>query len=230
MGRKLGQHFLNSIEVAKFIVDSAELTGKETILEIGPGKGIITELLAKKAKKVITVEKDTALKPYLANLPENVEIIWGDIFDTEFPKVDRIVSNLPFYISSKLIFSLPPIKTVLGLQKEFAEKMVAKPGTSNYGRLSVSSQIKFHVEFLKSFPPSVFNPPPRVWLSIVKLSPNKWEEWKRAEDFIRRVFPYPNKKADNALKLAGYEPQGIEKRTRELTPDEVIELSKRLCP
>lgn len=224
MGRKLGQHFLNDESVAKFIVDAANIEGK-IVLEVGPGKGIITRLLAEKAEKVIAVEKDGSLA---RDMPENVEVIWGDILEMEFPEVDVVVSNLPFYISSHFIFSLPPVPAVLGLQKEFAEKMVATPGSSNYGRLSVSSQLKFHVKLLKSFPPTVFDPPPKVWLSIVKLESNRPEDWKKSQDFVRRVFSYPNKKVDNALKLAGYETQGIEKKVRELTPDEVVELASQL--
>ena len=224
MGRKLGQHFLVDESVARFIVESAGVGGK-TVLEVGPGKGIITRLLAEKAERVVAVEKDRSLKP---QVPRNVEIVYGDILETGFPECDVIVSNLPFCISSQFIFSMPNVPAVLGLQKEFAEKMVAAPGSSNYGRLSVSSQLKFHVELLKSFPPTVFSPPPKVWLSVVKLESNRPDDWAMAEEFIRRVFSYPNKKVDNALKLAGYEPQGIEKKVRELTPDEVVELSSQL--
>jgi len=227
MGKKLGQHFLHDKAVAAFIADAAQLTGKEWVLEIGPGKGIITRLLAKRAERVIAVEKDRSLGPYLRDLPENVEMVWGDILRMPFPEVDVVVSNLPFYISSKLIFSLPAVPAVLGLQKEFAEKMAAKPGSPEYGRLSVSAQLKFRVKLLRSFPPSVFSPPPRVALSVVRLEPNRPEDWAASEGFIRRVFCYPNKNVDNALKLAGYPPAGLDKKVRELTPDEVVELAKR---
>lgn len=227
MGNKLGQHFLHDRSVAQFIVDAGRLTGRETVLEIGPGRGIITRLLASVARNVIAVEKDLSLEKHLRNLPANVELVWGDILKIPFPEADVVVSNLPFYISSQLIFALPPVPAVLGLQKEFAEKMVAPPGSGNYGRLSVSAQLKFHVKLLRNFPPSVFSPPPKVGLSVVRLEPNRWEDWAASEDFIRRVFPYPNKKLDNALKLAGYAPAGIDKRVRDLTPDEVVALAKR---
>ena len=223
MGRKLGQHFLNNEEVAKFISDAANLTGKETVVEVGPGKGMITKYLVKGAKKVIAIEKDKTLEPHLKD--SGAEIIYGDVLETGFPDCDIVVSNVPFYISSKLIFSLPRKPAVLGLQKEFAEKMVTPAGESGYGRLSVSSQIRFKLELLKSFPPTVFSPPPRVWLSVIRLEPNMWEEFTKCEDFIRRIFPYPNKTVDNALKFGGYTPCGIQKKVRELTVEDVINLA-----
>ena len=226
MGQKLGQHFLKDARVAQFIVDSAQIKENEIVLEVGPGKGIITHLIAKKAKKVLVVEKDKKLKPFLDELPNNVEVIYGDILQMNFPKVDKIISNLPFYISSKFIFTMPAVPAILGLQKEFAEKMVAEPGSKNYGRLSVSSQIKFKMKLLKSFPPTVFSPQPKVSLSIIQIEPNDFSAWKNCEDFIRKVFPYLNKKVDNALKLGGYSPLGIEKKVRELTPEDVIKLSR----
>ena len=224
---RLGQHFLKSREVAWFIVKAAGLTGKERVLEIGPGRGIITRLLAQRARKVIAVEKDRSLEPYLRELPGNVELVWGDILKMPFPEVDVVVSNLPFYISSQLLFALPPVPAVLGLQKEFAQKMVARPGSREYGRLSVSAQLRFRIRVLRHFPPEVFSPPPKVWLSVVRLNPNRPGDWAASEEFIRRVFSYPNKKLDNALKLAGYPPSGMDKRVRELTPDEVVKLARQ---
>jgi len=227
VGQKLGQHFLNSDTVAKFIADAAELMGKETVVEVGPGKGMITKHLVASAKKVIAIENDKRLEPYLKDL--GAEIVFGDVLETGFPKCDVVVSNVPFYISSQLVFSLPKVRAVLGLQKEFAEKMVAPPGSGNYGRLSVSSQIRFKGELLKSFPPKIFSPPPKVWLSVIRLFPGEfWDEFTYCENFIRKVFPYPNKSVNNALKFAGYSPDSnINKKVRELSPLEVISLAHK---
>jgi 16S rRNA (adenine1518-N6/adenine1519-N6)-dimethyltransferase len=228
VGRKLGQHFLRSRAVAKFMVDAARLTGSETVLEIGPGRGIITRLLARRAARVVAVEKDRSLERYLRDLPANVELVWGDALEMEWPGCDVLVSNVPFYISSELLFSMPAVPAVLGLQKEFARRMAAEPGSRNYGRLSVSAQLKFHVELLREFPATVFSPPPEVELAVVRLEPNRPDLWEEAEEFIRRVFPYLNKKVDNALEHGGYPRLGVEKRVRELTPAEVVELARRV--
>ena len=228
--KRLGQHFLISPSVALFMVRAAGVSREDSVLEIGPGKGVITRFLARRAGKVYAIEKDRRMAPYLKNLPENVELIWGDALKVQWPRVNKLVSNLPFYISSRLLFRLPENLelAVLGLQKEFAEKMVAEPGSEKYGRLSVSARLLFEIELLKSFPPTVFRPAPKVWLSVVRLRPKKRpENWKELEEFIRGIFSYPNRKVDNALKLAGYPPVGEGRRVKELGPEEVAELFDR---
>ena len=104
--RELGQHFLAVQEVALFMVEAGNIGKSDTVLEIGPGKGIITRLLAKRAKKVYAIEKDRKLGIYLKGLPKNVEIIWGDALKVPWPKADKMVSNLPFKIASEIILSL----------------------------------------------------------------------------------------------------------------------------
>ena len=229
--KKLGQHFLVSPEVALFMVRAAKVGRKDVVLEIGPGKGIITRLLAKKAKEVYAIEKDRRMREFLSGMPENVHVIWGDALKVEWPPANKIVANLPFNIASQVLFRIPESVevAVLGLQREFAEKMVAKPGEKNYGRLSVSSQLLFEVEVLKNFPPQVFKPVPKVWLSIVRLKPKERPgKWEEMEEFIRKIFSYPNKMVGNALELAGYQKLKIGKKVRELSPGEVAELFEKV--
>ncbi len=225
--RRLGQHFLVDGRVAKFMVDALAPGRDETVVEIGPGRGIITRLLAARAGRVVAIEKDRRLEPFLKGLPGNVEVVWGDALEG-LPPCDRLISNVPFYISSKLLFSLPPVPAVLGLQREFAERMVAEPGSRRYGRLSVNSQLRYRIELLRSFPPEVFSPPPKVWLSVVRLEPREPGMWEGTEEVVRKLFSYPGRTVDNALKLAGFPPQGIKKRVRELSPREVVELSVKI--
>ncbi|MBR9680070.1 MAG: ribosomal RNA small subunit methyltransferase A [Candidatus Altiarchaeota archaeon] len=231
--KRLGQNFLVEPAVASYMTKLAEIDKSETVLEIGPGKGIITRQLAKKAKTVYAIEKDHRLARYLLGLPRNVELIWGDALKTEWPKTDKLVANLPFNISSKVVLRVQaPIKiAILGLQKEFAKRMIAKPGSSNYGRLSVTCNLLFDAELKKVFPSSVFEPRPEVELGIVKLVPKELpKNWDKLEIFIRDLFCYPGKNTDNALKLAGFDKLGIDKKVRELEPKELIEMWTQLSP
>lgn len=227
MGQPLGQHFLRDASVARFMVEAAGLSGRETVLEIGPGKGTITRLLAKEAGRVIAVEKDRSLAPHLQGLPENVEVVWGDVLEL-WPECDALVSNLPFYISSEVLYGMPAVPAVLGVQEEFADKMVARPGDGDYGRLSVSARLRFQVEPLRTYPPSVFSPPPKVSLTVVRLSPRDPADWEAARELVRDMFSHKNKKVDNALEAAGREPLGIDKRVRELTPAEAADIARRV--
>lgn len=234
--KKFGQHFLISREVAEFMVEAAGVTKDDTLLEIGPGRGMITNYLARRAGKLYFIEKDERLRGDLAFLLGNVHPIWGDAMYEAWPKdANKLVSNLPFNIASQVLFMIPEGMelAVLGVQKEVGEKMVAQPGESEYGRLSVAIQLLFKVEHLKNFPPSVFEPVPKVGLAVVRLKPLKRpENWPELEEFIRKIFCYPNKSVNNALKLAGY-PEGLaetggRKKVRNLTGTDVVRLVRQL--
>ena len=227
--KRLGQNFLTDPSVAKFMVDSARICKKDRVLEIGPGKGMITRFLAKRAGKVYAIEKDRRMAEFLRGL--GIEIIWGDATRIDWPEVNKIVANLPFNISSKVLFKIrPPVElAVLGLQKEFAKRLVAKPGSENYGRLSASASFVFESRLLRTYPPSVFEPEPKVELAVVLLKPKQRPQgWAELETLIRGIFCYPNKKTDKALELAGYERLGLEKRVRELTPDEISQIFQKI--
>ncbi len=233
--KAFGQHFLISREVAAFIVNAAGITKKDTVLEIGPGTGMITKYLARKAGKLYFIEKDKRMEDKLQYLLGNVEPIWGDALEVEWPRdANKLVSNLPFNIASEAIFRIPEHMelAVLGVQKEFGEKMVAEPGDSNYGRLSVSAQLLFKIEHLKNFPPEVFRPAPKVGLAVMRLRPKKRpEDWPALEAFIRKIFCYPNKTVNNALKLAGYSLKTTaRKKTKTLSGKEVVALFNQAAP
>ena len=195
---KLGQHFLNDTAAAIRIVEALGDLLHSTVLEIGPGGGALTTLLARRARRVIAVEKDRVLAAQLRmhfSLAPNVEIIEGDILaidlDSLFgpkpgstrpgmdlaPQQVRVVGNLPYFITSDILLRLFEYRKyfeilVLMVQKEVAERLAAKPGTKEYGLLSATAQLYSKVEKLFTLAPGAFSPPPKVHSSVVRLAPS----------------------------------------------------------
>jgi len=210
--KKTGQSFLTSHRVAKDIVWSANLTKDESVLEIGGGLGILTQWLAQCAKTVYVVEKDVglvrALREILSGL-DNVEIIEGDALAIDFPEVDKVVSNLPYSISSDITFRLlEQVKfesATLMYQKEFAERLLAEPGSANYARLTIG--VRYHVDVaqIMSVPASMFYPVPKVDSSVVCLTPRLVGPFARNPEIffwlIHGIYSYPNKQIGKALRI-----------------------------
>ena len=170
---KLDQHFLKNLKYVDIELKAANIQKNETILEIGPGPGIITKELIKLSKKVVAVEYDARFVTHILQNYPDVEIIKGDAVKVEFPKFDKCVSNLPYSISSPIIMKLGKLNkfAVLMLQKEFALRLVAKPGEKNYSRLSLMANYFFVPEYLVSVPKTAFSPKPKVESAIVRLIP-----------------------------------------------------------
>jgi len=195
---KLGQHFLTDHSAALRIADALGNLSQGTVLEIGPGRGALTFLLAKRARRVIAIELDRVLAAQLRMnlaLASNVEIIEGDIlavdFDTLFgpkpgstrpgmnhePAKVQVVGNLPYYITSDILLRLFASRKcwatiVLMVQREVAERLAAQPGHSEYGLLSATTQLYADVENLFALPPTSFSPPPKVHSAVVRLTLN----------------------------------------------------------
>lgn len=193
---KLGQHFLIDGSAAVRIVESLGDVARGTVLEIGPGRGALTSLLAKQARRVIAVELDRVLAAQLRMrfaLTPNVEIIEGDIlaidFDTVFgpkpgstrpgmnhqPDQVQVVGNLPYFITSDILLRLFACRKyletiVLMVQREVADRLAAPPGKSEYGLLSATAQLYARVEKLFTLPPDAFSPPPKVHSAVVRLT------------------------------------------------------------
>ncbi|MGH9642528.1 MAG: 16S rRNA (adenine(1518)-N(6)/adenine(1519)-N(6))-dimethyltransferase RsmA [Terriglobales bacterium] len=193
---KLGQHFLASDMAAARIVEALGDVAGATVLEIGPGRGAITELLARRAQRLIAIELDRVLSAQLRlkfALQPNVEIIEGDFLkielDTVFgpkpgilrpgieyrPEPARVVGNLPYYITSDILLRLFDYHRyfstiVIMVQKEVADRLAASPGSRDYGLLSATAQLYGHVEKLFTLPPADFAPPPRVHSSVVRIT------------------------------------------------------------
>jgi len=199
---KLGQHFLVSEEYAAKIVDALGDISQSTVLEIGPGRGILTSLLAKRARRLIAVELDRVLAAQLRlkfSMARNVEIIEADILSIEFdslfgpkpglgrPGIDwkpepvRVVGNLPYYITSDILLRLFEFakyfeSIVIMVQREVAERIAAKPGGREYGMLSATAQLYGRVENLFTLPPAAFVPPPSVHSSVLRLTLDPQQE------------------------------------------------------
>jgi len=193
---KLGQHFLSSQSAGLRIVEALGDLSAATVLEIGPGRGALTALLATRGRRIIAVELDRVLAAQLRmkfSTYPNVEIIEGDILkielDTVFgpkpgtlrpglnfaPEPAHVVGNLPYYITSDILLRLLEYHRyfstiVIMVQKEVADRLAASPGTRDYGLLSATAQLYAGVEKLFTLPPGAFAPPPKVHSSVVRLT------------------------------------------------------------
>ena len=192
---KLGQHFLQDSSVALRVVEALGDISQSTVLEIGPGRGALTSMLVRKARRVIAIETDRVLAAQLRmhfSLTPNIEIIEGDILaidlDTLFgpkpgssrpgmeqpPERVRVVGNLPYFITSDILLRLFEYRKyfetiVLMVQKEVADRLGAQPGTKDYGLLSATAQLYSSVEKLFTVVPGAFSPPPKVHSAAVRL-------------------------------------------------------------
>jgi 16S rRNA (adenine1518-N6/adenine1519-N6)-dimethyltransferase len=232
MRRKRGQNFLIDGRVAKREVEYACIEGNETVLEIGPGKGILTRFLLEKAR-VIAIERDELLYYWLARafrdfIPERLELIKGDALKVNFPKFDRVVSNIPYGISSPLTFKLlkcPFKKGVMMYQWEYAKRMVAKVGDKEYSRLSVGVYYYADVSILEKVPACAFRPVPKVDSALVEIRPRRppFDVDERKFFWVaNRLFQQRRKKVRNILDV---EEEIGEKRGDQLSPEEIAQLA-----
>lgn len=219
--KKRGQSFLYSQSIARDIVNLAELTDQDTVLEIGGGLGILTQRLAEKAQQVHVIEIDPRLVEVLNDTLEqydNVNIIEGNALTVDLPKVNKIISNLPYSISSEVTFRiLREIQfetAILMYQKEFAARLVALPGTTEYSRLTINVQYYADVEEILEVPATVFYPVPAVDSTVVRMIPRSKGTFAKDDTLfhwmIGGIYPYPNKNLRKALQI-WFRNQGIDK-------------------
>ena len=182
MLKKYGQHFLSDPEILGRIVDTLAPGPGDTVLEVGPGRGSLTDILVARAGRVIAVEIDHILSQQLrekyASHP-NVEIIEGDVLETDIAAVAGaeflVIGNVPYYITTPIVFKTlePPIprRSVFLVQREVAERMTSRAGEESYGALTVNVAAVARAEIVMSVPRSAFKPPPKVDSSVVRLTP-----------------------------------------------------------
>ena len=181
MSKKLGQNFLIKRGIVDEIVHAAELTPGEPVLEVGPGIGTLTQGLAQSGADVTAIELDRRLLEVLDTTLasyDNVRIIHGDVLKLDVPSIMnhkpfKVVANLPYYITTPIIMSLlesklPIERLVVMVQKEVALRMVAKPGTKDYGALSVAVQYYTEPDIVLDVPPKAFLPAPAVTSSVIR--------------------------------------------------------------
>jgi len=204
----MGQHFLVDSRVAERQVAHASIGPSDVVLEIGPGLGVLTRRLAERAKRVVAIEADRRFAAYLRqNLPE-VDVIVGDALKVEWPSFDVLASNLPYQISSPVTFRLmdhPFHRAVLMYQWEFARRMIAKPGTADYSRLTVGVYRRASAAILERVPRNAFHPQPRVDSAMVRLdprpSPFPLEDPERYDAVVDALFAHRRKTVENSLRL-----------------------------
>jgi 16S rRNA (adenine1518-N6/adenine1519-N6)-dimethyltransferase len=205
--KRLGQSFLIDEHVVDDQIAFANLTKADIVLEIGPGLGILTNKLAEHVRKVIGIEYDKKLYSYLkTEVPGNVEIIHGDALALDFPKFNKVVSNIPYQISSPLIFKLIDYQftlAILMLQSEFARRLGAQPNTKEYSRLTIMTSYYYDVELLSNVSKTSFYPEPKIDSQLIKLSPKKARKTARDEhlfsNLIKIVFGERRKMMKNSI-------------------------------
>ncbi|HEX8801220.1 MAG TPA: 16S rRNA (adenine(1518)-N(6)/adenine(1519)-N(6))-dimethyltransferase RsmA [Terriglobales bacterium] len=193
---KLGQNFLADHSAAKRIVDALGDLSNRTVIEIGPGRGMLTDFLVRRARKVIGIELDRVLAAQLrmryATL-KNVEILESDFVTVEWtsmvgrrpgplhdlrptqPETVDIIGNLPYYVTSDIVLRILEEhesigRAVIMVQREVADRISAEPGSRDYGLLSATAQLFARVENLFTLPPAAFDPPPEVYSSVIRLT------------------------------------------------------------
>ena len=208
--RDRGQSFLISQRIAQEIVDAADLSGQDTVLEIGGGLGILSQLLAISANHLYVVEIEEglvqALSDRLSDYP-NVTLIHGDALSIDLPVVTKVVANLPYSVASEITFRLLRESSfnlaILMYQKEFAQRLLATPDSSDYSRLSIDFQYLGTAKHLMDVKSSQFYPRPQVDSSILAIQKRK--EGAFAQDaaiffwMVHGMYSYPNKQLKKAL-------------------------------
>jgi 16S rRNA (adenine1518-N6/adenine1519-N6)-dimethyltransferase len=242
--KALGQHFLKSSAVLKKIIRRISPTDKDLIIEIGAGKGVLTFPLAEKAGKIIAIEKDAALIPFLQKKKfPNLIILKQDILKTDFPHLlkkeknfknnVKLAGNLPYSLSSPLLFKVLEEKELFSecvflIQKEVAERLCGQPGSKTYAPLSILIQIHFLVKLHFTVPPECFSPPPKVDSALISLRRREHplfflENEELFRNFLKGAFKHRRKILRNNLEKfdiplssidKAYLKFGIERNTR----------------
>ncbi len=238
--KSLGQNFLNDRGAAQKIVEALGDISQKTVIEIGPGRGVLTGLLIGRAAHIIAIELDRVLAAQMrmkcANVP-NIEVLEADILSVDLasllgprpgrtvtgltprpPERVRVVGNIPYYITSDILLRLFQYHRffdciVIMVQKEVADRITAKPGTSEYGLLSATCQLYAGVEKLFTLPPDAFSPAPKVHSSVIRLNVEpRWEKLgvdpAAFIEFLKLSFAQKRKTLANNLKPT-YDPKAI---------------------
>jgi 16S rRNA (adenine1518-N6/adenine1519-N6)-dimethyltransferase len=180
--KKYGQHFLSDKRILGAIVDALGPSAADTVVEVGAGRGSLTDILVERSGRVVAIEIDRALAEKLAERYRsrpNVRVVQGDVLETDLHAVAGpdllLIGNVPYYITTPIVFKAldPPIprRSVFLVQREVAERMAAKADSEAYGALSVNIAAVANVENLMTVPAGAFQPPPKVESAVVRLTP-----------------------------------------------------------
>ena len=238
--KKYGQHFLTDKKILGAIVDAWAPTLADTVVEVGPGRGSLTDILVERVGRLVAVEIDRALAEQLSKRyagRANVEIVRGDVLETDLHALAGgdflLIGNVPYYITTPIVFKAlePPVprRSVFLVQREVAERMAARKDTENYGALSINVAAVANVEQVLQVSSSAFQPRPKVESSVVRLTPRDVplvdpEMLAPFRAFVQAVFGLRRKQMQRVLRTvkglsaadaAGLlESAGIESSTR----------------
>ena len=256
--KRLGQHFLTDPRILARIADALELRGSETVVEIGPGRGALTEQLLARARRVVAVEVDRDLVPLLRTrfAADALEVVQADVLDVALADLaggeDYVVAgNVPYYITTPILFHAlrrpRAARAVYLVQREVAERVVAREGAEEYGALSANVQAVAHPELVFRVPAGAFSPPPRVESAVLRITPRDDPVVAELEEegyrvFVQAAFSLRRKQmrrvlrtigalgveqADAALAAAGVDP---ESRPETLSPLALARLYRAMPP
>jgi dimethyladenosine transferase len=214
--KRLGQHFLHDELILNRIADAAAPMPEDTVIEIGPGRGALTDILARRPNRLAAIEIDKALSEQLRQKysgSPNVTIVEGDVLETDIAALAGgsyvVVGNVPYYITTPILFHVmrPPLPrhAVFLVQLEVAERIVAPPGSRTYGALSVNVQAIATAEIISEVPRTAFRPPPKVTSAIVRITPRadalvSGDEAIRFRGFVQGLFGMRRKQIANVIR------------------------------
>jgi 16S rRNA (adenine1518-N6/adenine1519-N6)-dimethyltransferase len=222
---KLGQNFLVDPAACMAIADALGDVSQKTVVEIGPGAGAITQILAPRAHRLIAIELDRDLAAHLRAEYPAMQVLQADILTVDFNTLRntgeklRIVGNLPYYITSAILLHLfafsSSIQTaVVMMQREVADRIIASPGSRDYGLLSATAQLYAGIERVLTLPPTAFMPPPDVYSTVLRLTIRpRFADLGVEQDpflqFLRHSFAQKRKTLGKNLRAAGFDPTSI---------------------
>ncbi len=233
-----GQNFLIDGRVADRHIAYAGIREGDRVLEVGPGLGILTERVADLPCELTCIELDDILAEYISQtFGDRLRLIHGDAVKVDFPEFDVFVSNLPYSVSTPIIFKLLDHRfrtAVVMVQKEFADRMVADVGSPDYSRLTVNLFYRADCEVMETVPASRFNPRPKVDSALVRITPRKAPFDVIDERLFFKVteitFNHRRKKIGTSLKAAGllrpeWDVPYLDERVENLRPAEIAEIA-----
>ena len=247
--KKLGQHFLTDLNIAKKIANLIDYGTHQNILEIGPGTGVLSQYLVSKTTALYLIEVDKESIHFLKNKfnPEELNLIQGDFLKLDLRTIFgtnsfSVIGNFPYNISSQIVFKVLENKIQIPFfagmfQKEVAQRICEPSGSKKYGILSVLCQIYYETEYLFTVPPSVFNPPPKVDSAVIKLTRKENFSLDCDETLLSKVvklsFQQRRKTLRNSLKTLNLpdnlrEDSIFDLRPEKLSGDDFIQLTKRI--
>ena len=245
--KEYGQHFLRDTNILEVIGRLAELGPDDVVLEIGPGEGVLTRYLARRVAAVHAVEIDRALEPALSGLPANVDLVFGDALRLDLPTdATKLVANLPYNVATPLVVEsldrLPSIELwCVMVQREVADRFFARPGTKEYGAVSVLVQLAAERTGFHAVSRTVFQPQPNVDSALVAFRRTELPaDYLRVKATVTAAFAHRRKTLPNSLALAGAATREqaagslaaigrpAETRAEALAPEEFVMLTRAL--